>query len=239
MSVNIAENRIKSSARALIDYNYSLEKDSLVSSLNEKSLEQKVSELEEIDSIREELFWLTFTRLNELALFSAGNYADNFEFTAAVDLLANPRLILVHVRNRIRPVIKKRHSRLTDQFKNVASTTGEIIQWLKKETFLEIKKEPLLPYLYEILKKSGYLSKAYLSSIDRRMKKIADAIAHLSSLHLSNIYDFHQWLQHTTRSEREFIKSRLCQFDMKTFYDLGRDIHQIIQGQGSKSKFLR
>ena len=77
MSVNIAENHIKLSARILIDYNYSLEKDFFVNSLNEKFLEQKVSELEEIDSIREELYWMTFTRLNELALFSAGNYADN------------------------------------------------------------------------------------------------------------------------------------------------------------------
>jgi len=238
MSVNIAENHIKLSARIFIDYNYSLEKDFFVNSLNEKFLEQKVSELEEIDSIREELYWMTFARLNELALFSAGNYADNLEFTAAGDLLVNPRRILVHIKNRVWPVIKKRHSRLTDQFKDVASTRGEVIQWLKRETLLEIKKGPLLPYLYETLKKSGCMSQEYLHSIDRKMKKIANVIVLLWSLHLPDSHDFHQWLQHTTQSERKFIKSRLCNFDTRTFYDLGHDIHQIIQGEGYKSKFL-
>jgi hypothetical protein len=239
MSVNIADNHIKSSARALIDYNYSLEKDSLVSSLNEKFLEQKISELEEIDSIREELYWLTFARLNELALFCAGNYADNFEFTSAGDLLVNPKLIAVHVRGLSEPVVKNRHSGITEQFGCAASTKKEVINWLKNETLVEIKKEPLLPYLYKILKKSGYLSKAYLSSIDTRMKKIADVIGHLCSWHLPNKHDLHQRLQQATQSEREFIKSRLCQFDTRTFYDLGFDFHKIIEGEGYKSKFLR
>ena len=238
MSLNIAENHIKSNARALIDYNYSLEKDALVSSLNERFLEQKVSELEEIDSIREELYWLTFARLNELTLFCAGNYADNFEFTAAGDLLVNPVLIAVHVRGLSEPVIKNRHSRITEQFRCAASTKKEVIQWLKNETLLEIKKEPLLPYLYESLKNSGYISQQYLFSSDRRMRQIADVIAHLWSWHLPNDHDFHQRLQDTTQSEREFIKSKLCQFDKRTFYDLGHDFYQIIQCEGYKSKLL-
>jgi hypothetical protein len=60
-------------------------------------------------------------------------------------------------------------------------------------------------------------------SIDRRMKQIADVIVLLWSLHLPDSHDFHQWLQHTTQSEREF---------------LGYDIHKIIQQEGYKSKFL-
>jgi hypothetical protein len=135
-------------------------------------------------------------------------------------------------------VIKKRHSRISDQFKNVATTRGEVIQWLKKETLLEIKKEPLLPYLYESLKNSGYMSQEYLLSTDRRMKQIADVIVLLWSLHLPNGQDFHQWLQHMTQSEREFIKSRLCQFDTRTFYALGHDFYQIVQCEGYESKFL-
>jgi len=238
VSINIAENHIKPNARALIDYNYSLEKDSLGSNLNEKFLEQKVSELEEIDPIREELYWLTFARLNELTLLCTGNYAENFEFTAAGELLVNPRLILVHIRNQIRPVIKKRHSRITDQFGNCAGTQKDVIQWLKNETLLEIKKEPLLPHLYERLKNSGYISQQYLFSTDKRMRQIADVIVHLCSWNLPNSHDFHQRLQHTTQSDREFIKSKLCQFDKRTFYDLGYDFHQIIQGEGYKSKFL-
>ena len=238
MSLSLAEDHIEFNEITLFDYNCSLEEAFSAISLNEKFLEQKACELEEIGQIGEDLYWLTLARLNELALLCAGNYADNFEFTAAGDLLVNPRLILVHVKNRIRPVIKKRHSRISDQFKNVATTRGEVIQWLKKETFLEIKKEPLLPYLYVSLKNSGYMSQEYLLSTDRRMRQIADVIVLLWSLHLPNGQDFHQWLQHTTQSEREFITSRLCQFDTRTFYDLGHDFHQLIQCEGYKSKFL-
>ena len=238
MPLNAARDDVEITEKILVDFNYRLEDIFSTMSLNEGFLEQKVSELEEIGPINAESYWLTLARLNELVLLCAGNYADNLEFTAAGDLLVNPRRILVHIKNRIRPVIKKRHSRITDQFKNVASTRGEVIQWLKKKTLLEIKKEPLLPYLYENLKKSGYMSQEYLHSIDRKMKKIANVIVLLWSLHLPDSHDFHQWLQHTTQSERKFIKSRLCNFDTRTFYDLGHDIHQIIQGEGYKSKFL-
>jgi hypothetical protein len=239
MSLNTAKDYTETIARNLADFNYSLEHAFSVISLNEKFLEQKIDELERIGPINGELHCLTFARLNELALICAGNYADNFECAAAGDLLVNPRLILVHIKRQIRPVIKKRHSRLTEQFRNVASTRSEVIQWLKKETLLEIKKAPLLPYLYESLKKSGYMSREYLLSADRRMKRIADVVVLLCSLHLPDSHEFHQWLQYTTQSERQFIKSRLCQFDTRTFYDLGYDIHQIIQGKGYKSRFLR
>lgn len=238
MSLSLAEDHIKSNEIMLFDYNRSLEKVSSPGYLNEKFLEQKVRELEELGPIDGGLCCLIFARLNELTLLCAGNYADALEFTAAGDLLVNPRLTLVHIRNRIMPVPKKRHSRLTDQFKNVARTRGEVIQWLKNETFLEIKKEPLLPYLYERLKKSGCMSQEYLYSINRRMRKIADVTAFLCSLHLPNGQDFHQWLQQTTQPERRFIKSRLCKFDTRIFCDLGHDLHQIIQNEGYRSKFL-
>lgn len=238
MSINTAENHIKSSARALIDYNDSLEKDTSVSSLNESFLEQKIEELEEIEINRQELYWLTFARLNELTLLCAGNYANNFEFTAAGDLLVNPRLIEVHVRGLSEPVIKNRHSRITTQFGSAMSTKKDVIHWLQNETFLEIKKEPLLPYLYESLKNSGYISQKYLFSTDRRMRQISDTIVHLWSWHLPNSHDFLQRLQHITQPEREFIKSKLCQLDTRTFFDLGNDFHNIIQCKGYKSKFL-
>jgi hypothetical protein len=238
MPLNLAEDHIKSNEIMLFNYNHSFEEVSFFSGLSEKFLEQKISELEEMGSSSKGLYCLAFAKLTELTLLCAGNYADAFELTAAGDLLVNPRIILVHIRNRIKPVVKKRHSRLTDQFRNVASTRGGVVRWLKNETFLEIKKEPLLPYLYESLKRSGCMSQEYLRSIERRMKKIADVTVFLCSLHLPNGQDFHQWLQQKTKSERQFIESRLCNFDTRTFYDLGHDFHQIIQGQGYKSKFL-
>jgi hypothetical protein len=221
-----------------MDYNRSLEAMSYPTCLNEKFLEQKIDELDEIGPVRKDLYCLTLARINELALLCAGNYADNLEFTAAGDLLVNPRLILVHIKGGIGPVIKKRHSRLTDQFRNVAGTRREVIQRLRKETLLEIKREPLLPYLYERLKVSDYISSEHLFSIETRMKRIADVIVLLCSLNLPGCHEFHQWLQHTTRSEREFITSKLCQFDKRTFYDLGHDFHKIIKREGCRSRFL-
>lgn len=220
------------------DYNRSLEEAADPLYLNEKFLERKIGELEEIGPVNEELYYLTFARVAELTLLCAGNYADAFEFAAAGDFLVNPRLILVHIRNRIKPVIKKRHSKLTEQFKNVADSGKDVASWLKNKTLLEIRKEPLLSYLYESLKNSGCMSQEYLSSIDERMKKIADVIALLWSLHLPNGQNFHQWLEHKPRSERRFIKSSLCQFDTGTFNDLGRDFYRIFQNEGYRSTFL-
>ena len=238
MSLGLAEDHIKSNEVELFEYNALLEEESHASCLNERFLEQKIGELEKIDSIRKDLYWLTFARLNELTLLCAGNYADAFEFSAAGDFLVNPRLILVHIRNRIEPVVKKRHLKLTDQFRNAADSGKDVTRWLKNETLLEIKKEPLLTYLYERLKKSGCMSQEYLSSIDSRMKKIADVIALLSSLHVPNGQNFHQWLQYMPRSERRFIKSSLCQFDTRTFDDLGHDFYQVIQNAEYESVFL-
>ncbi|HOP46985.1 MAG TPA: hypothetical protein PK874_04925 [Desulfobacteraceae bacterium] len=238
MPLSLAEDHIKSNEMMLFDYNRSLEETFSPVNLNEKFLEQKIFELEEISQVRDCLYWLTLARLNELVLFCAGNYADNFEFTHAGDLLVNPRCILVHIKNRNRPVIKKRHSRITDQFKNFGSTKGEVIQWLKNETLLEIKEEPLLPYLFKSLKNSGYMSREYLISIDMRMKKIADVMVFLCSLHFTDSQDPYQCLQYMTQSERRFIKSSLCQFDTRSYYDLGYDIHKMIQHEGYISKFL-
>lgn len=239
MSLNMASDHINSNIMALIDYNYLLEKDSLVSRLNEKLIEQKVSELEEIGSTCRQIYWITLARLDELSLLCAGNYADNFEFVAAGDLLVNPRLMAVHMRNQVEPFIKERHSSLIEQFNYIARTRKGIIQWLKSETWIEIKKKPLWPYLYERLKSSGYISQEYLDSADRRMRQIADVIGFLSSWHLPDSHDFHQHLKHATPSEREFIKSKLCRFDKITFFELGYDLHQLIQHKEYKSKFLR
>ena len=233
-----AEDPIKYNEVMLLDFNRSLEEVSDPVRLNERFLEQMIGELEKIGPINEGLYYLTFARVTELTLLCAGNYADAFEFSAAGDFLVNPRLNLVHIRNRIEPVIKKRHAKLTDQFRDIADSGKDVTRWLKKETLLEIKKEPLLTYLYECLKESGFMSEEYLSSIDSRMKKIADVIALLWSLHVPNGQNFHQWLKHKPRSERRFIKSSLCQFDTRTFDDLGRDFHQIIQNVGYKSTFL-
>ena len=239
MLLNTAVDLTRLNESVLLAYNSSLEDEALVSRLNEEFLQQKIDVLERITSIFDEMYWLTVARINELTLLCAGNYADNFEFTGAADLLVNPRLVLIHFRNLPKPVVKIRHLRTTEQFRNTAYSEEGVIQWLKKEAFYEIKKKPLLPELYGRLKNSGYISQEYLESADRRMKQIADTIHFLMSWHIHNISDYCQRLQCATQSEREFIESNLCRFDKKTFHQLGYDLRQLIRSNGYESKFFK
>ena len=126
--LNNAEDLGTLHASALLAYNRSLEEDALVSRLDERFLEQRISQLQRITLFREEVYWLTVARINELAFLCAGNYADNLQFTAAGDLLENPRLILVHIKDSPRPVVKIRHSKMTEQFKDMACSKEGIVQ---------------------------------------------------------------------------------------------------------------
>lgn len=145
-------------------------------------------------------------------MICTGNYADNFEFTAAGDLLVNPKSIRIHIDGVREPVNKKRHLVLTDQFNAVAKTHTGIINWLSKNTHPEIIKKPLLPDLCERLKSAGIISVKYLDSVYRRMNKIADVIGFLSAYHLSDsqicfIRSFTQQMQKVTLSDQIFAIS--------------------------------
>jgi hypothetical protein len=238
MSLQLAEDCKHLNVEPLIDYNNSLEKNASLARLNENFFDEKIHELEEIGPIGRELYWLTVARLNELTLFCAGNYADNFEFTAVGDLLVNPRLILVHRKGYMTPVIKQRHMNLTDQFVDAAETEKGIIEWLKKETTLEIKKKPVLPYLYECLEMSGYLSPLYLSSAERRMQKVADTVGFFAGSCFVDSCDYYMRLQNIPEHEKELIKSMLCGFTTRTFDELGVDFYRHINETRFKSRFL-
>ena len=64
--------------------------------VNEGRIEDWLDELEMQNNEKNPVYWLLLVRLNELALLCAGNYADNCEFSAAGDLLLNPRKMMVH-----------------------------------------------------------------------------------------------------------------------------------------------
>jgi hypothetical protein len=238
MSGSFAKDYLQLDTKVLIDYNISLEKNASVARLNEYLLEEKTNELEKINVACEELYWLSFARLNELALLCAGNYADNMEFASVGDLLINPRLILVHFRNQNRPVAKERHTKLTEQFHHVSANRNGIIRWLKNETTLEIKEKPLLPYLHETIKSSGYVSDRYLESADKRLRKIANAVGFFASSKFVDSYDFYTRLQNIPETEKEFIKSNLCKLDTDTFDNLGFDFYQLLRNRDYKSPFL-
>jgi len=219
----------------LLDYNLCLN-DCVFFELNEKFIESKIDELDEIQNSGF-IYQLTQARITELTLICAGNYADNFEFTAAGDLLINPRNIRIHIDGVREPVNKKRHLALIDQFNTVAKTQTGIIKWLSQNTHLEITMKPLLPDLCERLKSAGIISVKYLDSVYRRMNKIADVIGFLSAYHLSDSQMLYNKLL-SANAESDFIKSNLCNFNFDTFFILGHEIIKSIENDNYKSVFI-
>ena len=171
-------------------------------------------------------------------MICAANYADNFEFTAAGDLLVNPRCIRMHIDGVKRPVNKKRHLALTGQFNAVAETQTGIIRWLGKNTQPEITQKPLLPDLYERLKSARIISEKYIDSVYQRMNKIAEVIGFLSAYHLPDSQMLYMKL-HSANAESDFIKSNLCNFNFNIFFDLGQEILKLSENDDYKSTFIR
>ena len=220
----------------LLDYNLFLN-DCVAFGLNEKFIESKIDELDEIEPNSGFIYQLTQARITELTLICAGNYADNFEFSAAGDLLVNPRSIRIHIDGVREPVNKNRHLALTDQFNAVAKTQTGIIRWLSKNTHLEISKKPLLPDLYERLKIAGIISVKYLDSVYQRMNKIAGLIGFLSAYHLPDSQMLYKKI-HPVNAESDFIRSNLCNFNCDIFFGLGHEILRLIENDNYKSVFI-
>ncbi len=222
----------------LLDFNGQLDEKSNFFSLNESALESLIDRLDSLVSTKDELYWLTLARITELVLLCAGNYANNGEFTLMGDLLLNPRLILVHIRGQHRPIVKKRHTLLTEQFSHVAETHYEIIQWLRTETIVEIKIKALLPHLLDRLENSGVISQEYFESVTKRNTRITELVGFLSSGGFIVSTAYTRW--HTTagRTDRELLESRLCHFDLEHFFKLGRQIRHQAQFLVTPKKFL-
>lgn len=105
-------------------------------------------------------YWLLLMRLNELALWCAGNYADGAEFSAAGDLLVNPREVWVTLGERRQPLRKWRHGRMTDQFGPGELRPEARMAWLRSETRITGGSPPLLPWLGAMLEASERVAPA-------------------------------------------------------------------------------
>lgn len=222
----------------LVRLNRKLENNASIARLNEDLMETWIQELEALPFPRHAHYWLTFARLMELALLCAGNYADNAEFEAAGDLLVNPRLIRIHLRGRREPVIKSRHLPLSEHFREVGNTRIDVIEWLKRNTIVEIVRKPILLHCYESMKESGYLSPEYLASVDGKMKKIADAIALLACLHTSPCSGPETVSNPVQSRDRDIIAEGLCRFDTSAFFGLGEEFSRLHSPAAGVSFFL-
>jgi hypothetical protein len=229
------DSRVQSKAKnnLILQFNDLLDKKSPFLSFNENALENLLEQLANRIFFRDVSYWLTMARINEIVLLCAGNYANNGEFSLMGDLLLNPRLTLIHIRGQNRPVVKKRHTLLTDQFRHIAESKTDIIQWLKKETIVEIKVKALLPHLLQGLENSGVIQKEYLESVKTRTKQIADWVEFLHGWGLLNSVTLFTWLSNARPSARKMFDSKRIHLDLEPFWELGRQIKVLRVAQPS------
>jgi len=232
-----ARDKAKAKNSLILYFNFILDKKSKYFSLNESALEDLIEQLDNLVFYRDLSYWLTLARINELALLCTENYANNGELGLVGDFLLNPRLILIHVRGQKRPIVKKRHMALTEQFGSVAETVQGVIQWLKTETVLEMKLEALLPDLEHKMEKSGYFSQAYFESLNKRIIKITELTGFLSSGGINDNVDLYQWAKKAGQADRELLESKLCRCNLDRFFELGRQAKDIAQGPSMSPGF--
>jgi len=195
--------------------------------VNEGQIENWLNTLEASGAKAGPVYWLLWIRLMEVALLCAGNYADNCEFSAAGDLLVNPREIQVHLKEARPPVRKWRHGRLSDQFRVNGHSRRHAIETIKNDYQLEITRPPLLPYLLGGLKNSGRASGAYLAHADRRMRQITDTMGFLTIWQIFEAADLHRRILQATPETRSFIASHLCRFDNRIFLQAGNAVQRL------------
>jgi hypothetical protein len=217
----------------LIEFNIGLEENAKLSRLNERFLEEKMLELDRYCPLRKAVYFQTRVRLHELLLLCAANYANNCEFKAVGDLLFNPRLTLVHATGFRAPIIKARHTPLTEQFADKAETRAGVVEWLKKETILEIRKKPIIPHSLEILESSGFISEDYLESAKSHAVRIADLIAYLSCGGFEDRLSLENWIRCASQNDKDLMQSKFIELDWKPFWELGSCVRLLAYEQES------
>lgn len=204
--------------------------------IDEARIEEWLETLARMDVDDGRIYWLIMARITELTLRQAGNYADDGEFQAAGDLLANPRTVDVYGRGWPTPVTKRRHTALSRQFAT-AIGDDDPVAWLTRETLTRIREAALLPHLFETLHGSGFMAPAYLFSLDRRMVQVAETLAGLAAWQARDGATLLRRMQAASASDRQLMEACCCRFGLDDFYAMGTDMEQMARGGGG-SRFL-
>lgn len=183
-----------------------------------------------------EVYWLSMSRVMELALLCAGNYADFGLIREAADLIVNPRHIEVHIDGAWEPVRVKRYERLTEQFADYAPAGTNVKEWLRDNTHLVHVKGPLISDLYDMLKGSDILSESYLSSVKLRMQKISETMVFVMQ---GQIIDSNYPLSGVPAEEKAFVEENLCRFNRDNYHQIGMDIDGLLKDENYCSSFLK
>ncbi|MGD9188432.1 MAG: hypothetical protein PVI89_09485 [Desulfobacteraceae bacterium] len=220
----------------MLAFNQMLNRDAR-SLLNETIIENRIHQAFQLQIHSQRIFWLTLARITELAIYQAGVYADACEFTAAGDLLVNPRRIDVHLKGRKRSVVKHRHSRLSGQFAADIGRESPVC-WLAREATPRLTSDAILPWLRRTLASSGAMAGSYIKSLDRRMGQVADTLAFLIAWRIEDAVEFHQRTGSMDLHERAFIESNLCRFDTGHFDAMYADTEAILYAGRCPTRFL-
>lgn len=200
-----------------------------------------INQMEWLDSSGEivgsvNIYWLSLSRVMELALLCAGNYADLGFAREVGDLLANPRHSEIHIDGLWEPVRVKRHVRMTEQFAEYVPAYKDVREWFRDHTHLVHVTGPLIPTLYDRLKGEDVLSQPYLSSICLRIQKISEALTFVMQ---GQIMDPNYPFCGVYPDEKEWVEANLCRFDRKIFDQLGNDIDELKKDKNYNSSFLK
>lgn len=206
--------------------------------LNEEFLVNQVEQLESSAQLdgSVEIYLLSLSRIMELALLCAGNYADFGLIREAGDLLVNPRHSEVHINGLWEPVRVKRYERMTEQFEDYAPAGTNVGEWLRDNTHLVHVKGPLIPDLYDMLKGAGMLSESYLSSVYSRIQKISQTMSFFIQ---GQTIDPEYPLSAVISDDKEFVEENLCRYNRKIFHQIGLDIDELLKNEDYSSSFLK
>jgi hypothetical protein len=205
--------------------------------VDEKAIEMCWSRARRLDSDSPG-HWLLLVRLAEAALICAGNYADNCEYEAAGDFLVNPREIVVRRLADGRSTVKNRHGRLSEQFSLEGAERHHLMKLFSAGVHLEISKAPLLWHMTKVLRKSEWISPAYLQRLEKGQRRIADTLAFLAAWRIFDSVALWQRLRVTSAQERAFAESHLCRFDTRVFHQIGASLKRSLAEPDYRSPFL-
>lgn len=223
----------------IVKLNNAIDAHQVPQGVNELAIESILHQWEQHGKRHRPQYWLLAARLFEMAILCAGHYVDNCEFTAAGDLLFNPRKILIHQRGCSPPLVKHRHGRLSDQLKVHAAANQPFPVWFKRHAATQMIAPAVLPYLLNRLEQSGRMAAFYLQAARERLQKAAATIGFLGAWSLSGRQELHGCLQAAAPATRALITDHGCAFDPGLFATLGKEIRLLDNDPDYRSDFIR
>lgn len=220
------------------DINRTIDFHRVPNGVNESIIEHLLQRWERCSKHHLPQYWLLAARILEMAMLCAGHYIDNCEFSAAGDLLFNPRKIMIYCKGDPQPVAKHRHGRLSDQLRDRMENQVRFPMWFKHHATLQTTEPAIVPYLIRRLENRQCMTPSYMQSIRRRAAKAADAIGFLAAWHVRSNEVLHGKMQTASTETRQLVSDHLCAFDASGFAHIGEEIDILCRYSRFQSTFM-